>query len=86
MNKFIYAPKGSDFDSDKVGGFNFDAIIAYEYIPKGGRMLPSSDPREDAFLKIAISEKQEFYFFGKVADCLISQIEEVARRQATSLT
>ena len=79
MNKFIYVPKGSDFDSDKVGGFNFDAIIAYEYVPKGGRILPSQAPREDTFLKIVISENQAFYFFGKVADCLISQIEEVAQ-------
>ena len=77
MNKFIYVPKGSDFDSDKVGGFNFDAIIAYEYIPKGGRMLPSQDPREDAFLKIVVSGIKEFYFFDKVADCLMSQIEEI---------
>jgi formylglycine-generating enzyme required for sulfatase activity len=26
MNKFIYVPKGSDFDSDKMGGLNFEDL------------------------------------------------------------
>jgi formylglycine-generating enzyme required for sulfatase activity len=51
MNKFIYVPKGSDFDSDKVGGLNFEDLgngiqLEMVMIPSGSFMMGSPETEE----------------------------------------
>ena len=53
MNKFIYVPKGSDFDSDKVGGLNFEDLgngiqLEMVMIPGGSFMMGSPETEEDS--------------------------------------
>jgi formylglycine-generating enzyme required for sulfatase activity len=51
MNKFIYVPKGSDFDSDKMGGLNFEDLgngiqLEMVMIPSGSFMMGSPETEE----------------------------------------
>jgi formylglycine-generating enzyme required for sulfatase activity len=51
MNKFIYVPKGSDFDSDKMGGLNFEDLgngiqLEMVMIPGGSFMMGSPETEE----------------------------------------
>jgi hypothetical protein len=75
-DSIYYVPRESDDYS--IGGFQFDAVSAYQYTPKRYKNTPSDKPREKALLKIVIGaeEDQVFYFFGKIADNLLSQIED----------
>jgi formylglycine-generating enzyme required for sulfatase activity len=51
MNKFIYVPKGSDFDSDKMGGLNFEDLgngiqLEMVMISSGSFMMGSPETEE----------------------------------------
>ena len=53
MNKFIYVPKGSDFDSDKMGRLNFEDLgngiqLEIVMIPGGSFMMGSPETEEDS--------------------------------------
>jgi formylglycine-generating enzyme required for sulfatase activity len=72
MNKFIYVPKGSDFDSDKMGGLNFEDLgngiqLEMVMIPGGSFMMGSpetekgSDDDEHPQHEVTI----EPFFMGK---------------------
>jgi len=75
MTHFICVPRGSD--NDLIGGFQLDAMKAYQYTPKGFIDKALDKARETALLKIVIGpENQTLYFFGEIADNLLSQIED----------
>jgi formylglycine-generating enzyme required for sulfatase activity len=62
MNKFIYVPKGSDFDSDKVGGLNFEDLgngiqLEMVMIPSGSFMMGSPETEEGSMMMNVLSTK-----------------------------
>jgi hypothetical protein len=76
MTDFIYVPRGSDTQA-AVGGFILDEVAGYKYTPLGNKLTSGSDPsRLVVVLKPTGENKEVLYFFGKVADNLLSQIED----------
>lgn len=85
MTDFIYVPRGSDTQA-AVGGFILDEVAGYKYTPLGNKLTSGSDQsRLVVVLKPTGENKEVLYFFGKVADNLLSQIEDRIQSKETSL-
>jgi hypothetical protein len=88
MTDFIYVPRGSD--TQAVGGFILDEVAGYKYTPLGNKLTSGSDPSKESRLVVVLKptgeNKEVLYFFGKVADNLLCQIEDrILQSKETSL-
>jgi hypothetical protein len=88
MTDFIYVPRGSD--TQAVGGFILDEVAGYKYTPLDNKLTSGSDPSKESRLVVVLKptgeNKEVLYFFGKVADNLLCQIEDrILQSKETSL-